>query len=86
MPSSDHRDWHHAPSHRLPDFGGTYMVTAATYQKARHFNTEERLSLLQSALFAEATSYEWQLQAWAVFANHYHFVAAAKSRNRCVIL
>ena len=31
--------------------------------------------MLCDALMAAAAKYEWNLQAWAVFSNHYHFVA-----------
>ena len=29
-------------------------------------------------LFQFADKYEWDLQAWAVMSNHYHFVAISK--------
>jgi putative transposase len=53
------------------------MVTAGTYRKLHHFRTPERLSLLQEQLLSLARAHGWQLQAWAVFSNHYHFVAMA---------
>ena len=67
-------DWPHAPVHRL-GAQGAYMVTAATYQKAPLFKSKDRLALLNEALFVSAQKYGWELQAWAVFPNHYHFVA-----------
>ena len=69
-------DWHHAPVHRLSE-AGAYMVTAGTLHKAPFFNTPERLSLMQDLLFQVAEEYQWQLQAWAIMNNHYHFVALA---------
>jgi putative transposase len=66
--------WPHAPAHRVLE-KGTYIVTAATYNKVLHFNTPERLSFLQDALMQLAKEYHWQLQAWAILGNHYHFVA-----------
>jgi putative transposase len=69
-------NWPHSPSHLfVPD--AFYIVTAGTYRKARFFHTPERLALLQSALFQQATIYGWRLEAWAVMQNHYHFVAQA---------
>ncbi|MGH9789611.1 MAG: REP-associated tyrosine transposase [Candidatus Acidiferrales bacterium] len=68
------KDWPHAPLHRLAA-QGAYMVTAGTYQKKQLFHSRERLALLNEALFASAEKYGWELQAWAVFANHYHIVA-----------
>jgi len=64
----------HAPPHWLFE-PGVYMVTAGTYQKVPHWNTPERRDFLLEALFARAAEFGWQLQAWAVLNNHYHFVA-----------
>jgi putative transposase len=66
--------WPHAPVHRLGE-AGTYLVTAATYQKAHHFRGAARLAVLQRGLLKLTAQYGWQLEAWAVFSNHYHFVA-----------
>ena len=70
------KDWPHAPVHRLSSHG-TYMVTGATLHKSRLFSTDEKLSLLENNLLALSRKYQWHLQAWAVFVNHYHFVARA---------
>jgi putative transposase len=67
-------DWPHAPVHRLGQ-QGAFIVTAGTYKKACFFNTPKRLSLLRDMLLESADQYGWRLQAWAVFNNHYHFVA-----------
>ena len=67
-------DWPHAPIHRLGP-GGIYMVTAATLHKAPLFTDATRLNLLQHQLLSLAKQYEWHLEAWAAFANHYHFIA-----------
>ena len=69
-------EWPHAPVHYL-GAQGAYIVTAATYQKHPFFTHSERLDLLQDALLELASRYQWRLQAWAVFPNHYHFVAMA---------
>jgi putative transposase len=68
--------WPHAPMHRLCE-SGTYFVTAATYQKAHDFRSRERLVVLHRGLLSVAEDFGWQLEAWAVFSNHYHFVAHA---------
>jgi putative transposase len=65
--------WPHAPTHRL-GAQGTYFVTAGTYLKAHHFRGAERLEVLHRGLLTVAKQFEWQLEAWAVFSNHYHFV------------
>ena len=66
--------WPHAPPHRL-SLAGTFFVTASTYLKSHHFRGRERLLVLHRALLSVARDYAWQLEAWAVFSNHYHFVA-----------
>jgi putative transposase len=74
------RDWPHSPVHRL-DGPGTYIVTAATYQKQLYFGSSARLTHLTNALLALAEKYGCSLRAWAVFANHYHFVGASAERE-----
>jgi len=67
-------DWPHAPVHHLSEVG-TYIVTAGTYKRAHHFHNAKRLTYLTKTLLAVSHEYSWKLQAWAVFSNHYHFVA-----------
>jgi putative transposase len=67
-------DWPHGPRHRLPE-RGAYMVTACTYKKLPIFNSRTKLDLLQTRLTEVASGGGAELQAWAVFPNHYHFVA-----------
>jgi putative transposase len=71
-------DWPHAPPHMLRD-QGIYMVTAATYLKAHHFQSQERLQLLHDRLLSLSKAFEWELHAWAVFSNPYHFVARSST-------
>lgn len=68
--------WPHAPTHRLTETG-TYMVTAGTYRKQRLFRDGPPLQMLHDALLTVADKYSWRLEAWAIFPNHYHFIAAA---------
>ena len=67
------KDWPHAPVHRF-DSNGIYIVTAATLNKEHFFGTPAKLTFLERELFSLAKRYQWQLEAWAVFSNHYHFV------------
>jgi len=71
------KDWPHAPVHRLSEHG-TYIVTAGTLYKEHWFAGPERLDLLESALLRIVKESGWQIEAWAVFSNHYHFVARAE--------
>ena len=66
--------WPHAPTHQL-SARGTYMVTASTYLKAHHFRGSKRLGVLHRGLLTMSEKFGWRLEAWAVFSNHYHFVA-----------
>jgi REP element-mobilizing transposase RayT len=66
--------WPHAPIHQLAALG-TYIVTGSTHKKAHFFRGAERLQVLQRGLLSVAGQFDWQLEAWAVFSNHYHFVA-----------
>jgi len=66
--------WPHAPLHEL-SARGTYFLTAGTYHKEHHFRGSERLKVLHRGLLTVAHDFDWQLEAWAVFSNHYHFVA-----------
>jgi putative transposase len=51
------------------------MVTCGTYRKEHYFRGHGRLQMLCQGLLEGAAKYGWNLQAWAVFSNHYHFVA-----------
>ena len=72
--SAHSKDWPHAPVHRLDD-AGVYMVTAGTYQKRHYLNTPQRLEVVMRRLFSCIEEVGWELQAWAVLSNHYHFLA-----------
>jgi len=69
-------NWPHAPAHWLFE-PGIFMVTAGTYRKLSHLNTPERREFFLNSLFARAAEFKWDLKAWAVLSNHYHFVAAS---------
>jgi putative transposase len=68
--------WPHAPPH-FTGSKGIYFVTAGTYQKLHHFSGDDRLEVLHRGLLQVASDSGWRMQAWAVFPNHYHFVAAS---------
>jgi REP-associated tyrosine transposase len=68
------RQWPHSPSHLFTP-GALYMVTAGTHGKLPLFDSPEKLDYLLSQLFEETDKNQWQLHAWAMMANHYHFIA-----------
>ncbi len=70
------RPWHHRPAHHfLPNT--SYMVTAGTLHKQRLFHDAARLRLLNDLLLEVAQHHGWQLEAWAVFSNHYHWIGVS---------
>jgi putative transposase len=72
--SKSETPWPHAPKHQLSQ-NGTYFVTAGTYLKVHHFRTPQRLEVLQRGLLTVTRDFRWELEAWAIFSNHYHFIA-----------
>jgi putative transposase len=72
--------WPHAPTHQLSE-NGIYFVTAGIYLKAHYFRAPQRLAVLQRGLLTVARDFYWQLEAWAVFSNHYHFIARSPSES-----
>jgi putative transposase len=72
--------WPHAPIHELGSTG-VYMITAATVEKLHHFRGRDRLTLLQNEILSLTAQFRWQLQAWSVFSNHYHFVARSNNKE-----
>jgi putative transposase len=70
--------WSHSPPHRLTD-QGAYMVTSGTYQKAHFLNTPGRLSMFSDLFLDCVAEANWELHAWAILSNHYHFIASSPS-------
>lgn len=54
--------------------GTAYIVTAGTYKKEHFFRGAGRCDALQASLLNLAGKYRWNLQAWAIFSNHYHWI------------
>ena len=57
--------------------GLLYMVTGGTLNKEHYFKGEDRLQYLQDTFLDTLEKYGWIVHAWAVFVNHYHFIACA---------
>ena len=68
--------WPHAPMHSFSE-RGIYMVTAGTYRKQHILNSSEKRTIVRDLLFKYTEQHGWRLQAWAIMANHYHFVAVS---------
>jgi putative transposase len=54
---------------------GTLFISTGTYRKEHFFRGAGRAAVLHRGLLTVARDFGWQLEAWAVFSNHYHFVA-----------
>jgi putative transposase len=68
------RDWPHAPPHRL-GAAGVYFLTARAAEQ-RHLLAEDMMKdWFEETLFSIAAEHAWKLEAWAILANHYHFIA-----------
>ena len=80
MPNS-HKDWPHAPIHRVGT-QGVFMVTGATLYKEHLFCGPERLDILEGNLLSLAIDYQWKLEAWSVFVNHYHMIARGNGDSK----
>ena len=68
--------WPHAPPHWVVQ-PGTYMVTASTYQRVPHLAAPSRKTFFLRTLFGVAKEFGWQLHAWVVLNEHYHFMATS---------
>ena len=75
------RQWHHSPCHIFMP-GVPHIVTARTLEEKLLFRGRKRLRLLQEALLKTLHDYRWRAQAWAIFPNHYHFVALAPEKGK----
>lgn len=75
--------WPHAPTHHLSE-AGAFIVTAATYGHAPVFRHRE--GFVHDTLLRIALDLDWRLEAWAVFANHYHFVAQSPSEAQTLLM
>jgi putative transposase len=76
-----HMNWPHGPAHWLFETG-LYIITSGTYRKLPHLDSPARLDFFQNSLFQYADEFGWDLRAWAVLANHYHFVAVSPTEAR----
>ena len=66
--------WPHAPPHRLTE-GGVYFVTARIRNRLHLLADDSMTDWFETKLFELADGFGWQLEAWCVLSNHYHFVA-----------
>jgi putative transposase len=66
---------HNPPHLFLPN--AHYMVTGTTLHKEKLFNTDNKKSFLCGTLLERSYQLGWDMEAWSVMDNHYHFIAKA---------
>jgi REP element-mobilizing transposase RayT len=74
------------PHHFTPN--GTFVLTGATHEQARLFDTTDKLDLFLGTFLELASDCRLVLHAWAFLDNHYHAVASFERAAvpRCVFL
>ena len=66
---------HNPPHYFVPN--AMYIVTGSFLYNKRLLIDEKRKSLVLEILFERADHWGWDLEAWAVLENHYHFIGQA---------
>ncbi len=74
----------HNPPH-LFMAGAIYMVTGATLYKSPILQTDQHKLLFCKVLFERAQICGWELQAWAVLNNHYHFISQSPEEPQTLV-
>ena len=67
--------WNDVTVFKSKDLSHWTQKVAIHQDKEHLFNTAAKLDLVERTLLSLAKTRGWQLEAWAVLANHYHFVA-----------
>jgi putative transposase len=66
---------HNPPHYFVPN--AMYIITGAILHKQHLLSEEKRKKLGLQTLFERAELLSWNLEAWAILNNHYHFIAQA---------
>jgi putative transposase len=74
----------HKPPHLFIS-GAVYMVTGATLFKTPILRTDKHKLLFCNTLFERAETCGWELHAWAILDNHYHFVAQSPANAQSLV-
>lgn len=71
-----YKTYPHNPPHYFVS-NAMYMVTGAILYKQHLLSEDRRKEFFLNILFEKAKLFEWNLEAWAVLNNHYHFMGQA---------
>jgi putative transposase len=66
---------HNPPHYFVPN--AMYIVTGAILHKQHLLSDNKRKEFVLQTLIQRSDLLGWQLQAWAILNNHYHFIAQA---------
>ncbi len=64
---------HNPPHYFVPS--AMYIVTGAILYKQHLLSDNKRKEFVIQTLFERAKLLGWDLEAWAILSNHYHFIA-----------
>ena len=76
MEKDEFVEHHHTPPHLFKP-NCIYFVTGTTASKIPFLAADQAKENFQNTLFTRSRLLGWQLEAWAILDNHYHFVAHA---------
>lgn len=77
---SVYKTYLHAPPHYFVP-NAMYMVTGSIVHKQPILQNDKHKEFFLQTLFEKATLFSWELEAWAVLHNHYHFIAQAPDNS-----
>lgn len=66
---------HNPPHYFVPN--AMYIVTGAILHNQHLLHDDSRKFLVFEILLERASHWKWELEAWAILENHYHFIARA---------
>jgi len=66
---------HNPPHYFVPN--AMYIVTGAILHNKRILKSDKHKLLVMDILLERATHWKWDLEAWVILENHYHFIARA---------
>jgi putative transposase len=66
---------HNPPHYFVPN--ANYMVTGSVLYKKHLLTDNSHKSIVMEILLERAKHWGWELEAWAILENHYHFVGHA---------
>jgi len=69
---------HNPPHYFLPN--AMYMVTGAILHNQHLLNEDRKKQLVLGTLMRCSAMLDWNLEAWAISSNHYHFIAKAPEK------